>query len=232
MVVACLAVPETAAAATALDTRVDRDRREHRAVPAARCAGRARAWSPSPCSSRARRHVAGAAERRQGDWDVALFDADGRRVAAAARRTRRRSRTAGRSRRGTLTLQACRLLRRRRACRSTVTRTASPRPRSPRRAPTRRSSSRVNTPTRADKDRLVALGLDMTEHGGTDALGVVLHGAADRAALAQGRPHLRVLVKDLVAEERARAPPPPAVATDLPSGRTRPTARSPTTSPR
>jgi len=37
----------------------------------------------------------------------------------------------------------------------------------------------VSTPTRADKDRLVALGLDMTEHGGSDALGVVLHGAPE-----------------------------------------------------
>ena len=30
--------------------------------------------------------------------------------------------------------------------------------------------------TRADKDTLLRLGLDMTEHGGRDALGAVRHG--------------------------------------------------------
>ena len=41
----------------------------------------------------------------------------------------------------------------------------------------------VETPTRADKARLVALGLDLSEHGGAKSVGVVIHDAADRAAL-------------------------------------------------
>ena len=41
----------------------------------------------------------------------------------------------------------------------------------------------VDTPTRADKSRLQALGLDLTEHAGHDYIEVVLHTAADLAAL-------------------------------------------------
>ena len=40
----------------------------------------------------------------------------------------------------------------------------------------------VDTPTRADKDRLNALGLDLTEHAGHDYIEVVLHTAADLAS--------------------------------------------------
>ena len=78
----------------------------------------------------------------------------------------------------------------------------------------------VNTPTRADKDRLVALGVDLTEHGGKTALGVVLHGAEDEAKLRAAGFSWRVLVDDLVAEQAARDRRRPAVATTLPSGRT------------
>ena len=49
----------------------------------------------------------------------------------------------------------------------------------------------VDTPTRADKDRLNALGLDLTEHAGHDYVEVVLHTAADEAALQRRRLHLR-----------------------------------------
>ena len=41
----------------------------------------------------------------------------------------------------------------------------------------------VDTPTREDKDRLSALGLDLTEHAGHDYVEVVLHTAADFATL-------------------------------------------------
>lgn len=41
----------------------------------------------------------------------------------------------------------------------------------------------VDTPTRADKDRLQTLGLDLTEHAGHDFVEVVLHTAADEALL-------------------------------------------------
>ena len=41
----------------------------------------------------------------------------------------------------------------------------------------------VDTPTRDDKERLQALGLDLTEHAGHDYIEVVLHTPADLAAL-------------------------------------------------
>ena len=41
----------------------------------------------------------------------------------------------------------------------------------------------VDTPTRADKERLQRLGLDLTEHAGRDYVEVVLHSPADLAAL-------------------------------------------------
>lgn len=41
----------------------------------------------------------------------------------------------------------------------------------------------VDTPTRADKERLQALGLDLTEHAGHDFIEVVLHSAAEEDAL-------------------------------------------------
>ena len=41
----------------------------------------------------------------------------------------------------------------------------------------------VNTPTRADKELLQTLGLDLTEHAGHDYIEVVLHTASDAAVL-------------------------------------------------
>ena len=58
----------------------------------------------------------------------------------------------------------------------------------------------VITPTRAQKDQLLALGLDMTEHGGSESLGVVLHGPDDEAALRKAGLRWLVLVDDLVAQ--------------------------------
>ena len=43
----------------------------------------------------------------------------------------------------------------------------------------------MKTPTRADKDRLGTLGLDLTEHAGHDYVEVVPHSAADEATLVQ-----------------------------------------------
>ena len=42
---------------------------------------------------------------------------------------------------------------------------------------------RVSTPTAGDKDRLIALGLDLTEHATDQYVEVVLHGADDARAL-------------------------------------------------
>ena len=83
----------------------------------------------------------------------------------------------------------------------------------------------VITPTRAQREQLLALGLDMTEHGGKESLGVVLHGAGDEAALRKAGLRWRVLVPDLVAQSRAqraadRRFAARTAAAAIPSGRT------------
>ncbi|MBW3661698.1 MAG: carboxypeptidase [Actinobacteria bacterium] len=82
----------------------------------------------------------------------------------------------------------------------------------------------VDTPTRADKDRLTDLGLDLTEHAGHDYVEVVLHSSADEAALRAAGLTWDVRIGDLVAREVERREFDAAFAaanpaTDLPSGR-------------
>ena len=82
----------------------------------------------------------------------------------------------------------------------------------------------VSTPTRADKDRLTNLGLDMTEHAGRDYVEVVLHSAADEAALRAAGFNWDVRIDDLLAREleRIRLDAQFAAAnavTEMPSGR-------------
>ena len=62
----------------------------------------------------------------------------------------------------------------------------------------------VDTPTRADKDRLNALGLDLTEHAGHDYVEVVLHTAADLAELTAAGFTYDVRIPDLLAREQER----------------------------
>ena len=59
----------------------------------------------------------------------------------------------------------------------------------------------VDTPTRADKKRLQALGLDLTEHAGHDYIEVVLHTAADADALQAAGLSYDVRIADLVERE-------------------------------
>ena len=60
----------------------------------------------------------------------------------------------------------------------------------------------VRTPTHADKNRLTALGLDVTEHGDADSVDVVLHGAADAAKLRDAGFTFTTEVADLMAQDR------------------------------
>ncbi|MGK2949212.1 MAG: M14 family zinc carboxypeptidase [Acidimicrobiales bacterium] len=83
----------------------------------------------------------------------------------------------------------------------------------------------VDTPTRADKDRLSALGLDLTEHAGHDYIEVVLHTAADLQALRDAGFTWDVRIADMLARqlERIELDAAYAASTDaspLPSGRT------------
>jgi Zinc carboxypeptidase len=82
----------------------------------------------------------------------------------------------------------------------------------------------VDAPTREDKNRLAALGLDLTEHAGHDYVEVVVHTAADLARLTGAGFSYDVRIPDLVAREQERARLDAvyaaAVATSgLPSGR-------------
>ena len=60
---------------------------------------------------------------------------------------------------------------------------------------------RVHTPTRADRQRVADLGLDLSEHAGDDFVDVVLHGADDAALLASSGFTWTVRIPDLVARE-------------------------------
>ena len=57
-------------------------------------------------------------------------------------------------------------------------------------------------PRRADRQRLQALGLDLTEHGDANSLEVLLHGRADAAALRRAGFRYTVRVADLAARTR------------------------------
>ncbi|GAB2778616.1 M14 family zinc carboxypeptidase [Nocardioides salsibiostraticola] len=59
----------------------------------------------------------------------------------------------------------------------------------------------VQTPTRADKDRLQTLGLDLTEHAGQDYIEVVAHTASDVATLVDNAFDYTVTIPDLVARD-------------------------------
>ncbi len=59
----------------------------------------------------------------------------------------------------------------------------------------------VETPNRADKDRLQTLGLDLTEHAGQDYIEVVAHTASDLAALVDNSFDYTVTIPDLVARD-------------------------------
>ncbi|MGB9376157.1 MAG: M14 family metallopeptidase [Mycobacteriales bacterium] len=83
---------------------------------------------------------------------------------------------------------------------------------------------RVDTPTRADKDRLAAMDLDLTEHAGPDFVEAVLHSADDAARVTAAGLHYEVTVPDLALRtaqnNRASKAYAAAVAqSPLPSGR-------------
>lgn len=89
----------------------------------------------------------------------------------------------------------------------------------------RQSLVRVTTPTSRDKDRLQALGLDLTHSAGRDFIDVLLHGGADRSRLAAAGFDSEVLIGDMArqgaidrrADARFAAE---AETSALPSGRT------------
>ena len=112
----------------------------------------------------------------------------------------------------------------------TATATESPGDQAERRIASAASSDKVQlvhvtAATRAERNRLAALGLDLTEHGDTSGLDVVLHGAEDARILRQAGFDWRVKVADMAAQARANAKKDRQYAAEvakspLPSGRT------------
>ena len=160
----------------------------------------------------------------RGDWDVAVFDAAGRAIAADASPDAQEVAVGYAPAAGTLRVQACRRSGGAASVPATLEHAGlrdGALKLAKRNAPKLVS---VMTPTRAHKDQLLALGLDMTEHGGSESLGVVLHGPDDEAALLKAGLRWRVLVEDLVAQSHrqrlAESRVPDAVASQFPSGRT------------
>jgi len=165
------------------------------------------------------RSIVSARLRSGGDWDIAIFGARGRLVAGSAS-FRGNELAEGFVRRGErLTIQACRYRGNAGSARVSVhfTRLAK-------RQQGKLQVVDVATGTRADKERLQTLGLDLTEHGGAKSIEVILHGRADARRLRRAGFRYTVRIADLAAHTRrnqrrdgrhARA----TAASGLPSGR-------------
>ena len=187
-----------------------------------------RAYRPDAAGVAARDvrlHGAGSLEVRldgtQGDWDVAVFDAAGKVLAADASPDAQEVASGFALTGGVVHVQACR----RSGDAAAVPATLEHSPIAPGAADAAKAAKPklidVITPTVEQKQRLLALGLDMTEHGGDESLGVVLHGPDDEAALRKAGLRWTVEVADLVAQDAAaRAAEPRVKASAIPSGRT------------
>jgi Zinc carboxypeptidase len=155
----------------------------------------------------------------RGDWDLGVFGRRGRLVAGSASFGGNEL-ASGFVRRGErLTVQACRFRGNAASARLSIRFT-----RIPKRKPSRISVVDVFAPRQADRQRLQALGIDLTEHADARSVQALLHGRADAAALRRAGFRYTVRVADLAAQTRrnnrrdalhARA----SAASGLPSGR-------------
>jgi murein tripeptide amidase MpaA len=189
------ALPETAPEPVRLlDTRLAAD-----GTTAAACHTRLRSGSPGVVTravpAPALGNVALKLDGGSGDWDVALFDADGDNLGGGASPGPDEVASGYALGRGTVTVQACRRDGASPGARLVASFTEIDRDQKIEKT----QVVSVRTPTRFDKDRLTALGLDMTEHGGTESLGVVLHGKADEDVLRRAGFRWDVKIADLVA---------------------------------
>ncbi len=144
------------------------------------------------------------ADPTDGDTDLAIFDASGQAIASAASPDAQEvaqgwTRTGGR-----LRVQVCRRDGDPASSRVVIRRAVLP-------TGVTASEARADppqlvnviAPTRADRNRVASMGLDLTEHAGTGTIGVVLHGATDRARLQRAGLRWTVVVPDLVAQDLA-----------------------------
>jgi hypothetical protein len=137
-----------------------------------------------------------------GDWDVAIFEArNGRLVSNGAAFGANELASGFVGKPGELIVQACRRKGDSRTAKLTVLNVPLPNDYSPEKA----SLLKVKTPTRADKSRLQALNVDLTEHAGHDYIEVVAYGESDRQKLRDAGFEYTVEVGDLVVEDVKRA---------------------------
>ena len=166
-----------------------------------------------------------------GDWDLGVFGRRGRLVAGSASFGGNEL-ASGFVRRGErLVVQVCRFRGNAASAHVSIhfTRIAKTKAR-------RFSLVDVATPTRADRQRLQALGLDVTEHADADSVDVLLHGRADARKLHAAGFRYRVRVADLAAQARRNARRDAAEARTAQSSgcraAARPTGACPTTTSR
>jgi hypothetical protein len=161
----------------------------------------------------------------RGDWDVAVFDARTKRVVAASAAFRGNELAEGFVRKGErLLVQACRF----RGSAATAHVSVSFARQTVGHQVGKTQIVSVSTPTRADKRRLQALGLDLTESGTANSIEVVLYGQQDVDRLRKAKFHWSVRVADLDkrvqanrrADRRYAARAAKAGGSALPSGRT------------
>jgi hypothetical protein len=161
----------------------------------------------------------------RGDWDVAVFDARTKRVVAASSAFHGNELAEGFVRKGQrLLVQACRFSGKAAKARLAVSFAAQ----SVRHQRGKTQIVSVSTPTRADKQRLQSLGLDLTESGDADSIEVVLYGLQDVEKLRKAKFHFTVRVADLAkrvqaqrkADRRYAARTAQAGGSALPSGST------------
>ena len=134
----------------------------------------------------------------EGDWDVALFEADTGQVVAGSAYRGSRELASGYAVAGErLVVQACRLSGGASSAGLSVESTAVDTTNVE-----RLQLVRVSTPTLERRNELVALGLDSTEHGGPGYLEVVLHGADDARRLREAGFQYTIEVPDLALQAR------------------------------
>jgi len=224
----------TSSTATAADNVL----RANRAVPRACAAGLLPGGAPGVDQREVTSTVDGVVQARlrpqngpEGDWDLAVFDKASRQVIAASAALRSRELAESFVKKDQqLVVQACRYDGPGREVTLGVdflnlTLQGPPAPGVAATSSERAELVKVEAPTRADKDRLMALGLDVTEKADASSIHVVLAGDADRATLARTGMKYTVVDGDLSASARANAETDRkfAAATPasvLPSGRT------------
>jgi len=165
----------------------------------------------------------------EGDWDVAVFDKATGAVVAASTALRSHELAESFVKKGQqLIVQGCRYGGPADQVKLGVdflalTKEGTPTGAAP--AAQRAELVRVETPTRADKNKLMRLGLDVTEKGDATGIEVVLAGDADRKILADSGFKSKVVNADLSAQSVKDAQADQAyaaktAASPLPSGRT------------